>query len=345
MSGMRPVFKNALLAVAGVVAGVLLVELLFALFYPQRIRSILTQSVFFGEHDEELGWRTKPGSSSKHLFINDKGYRGKEFPYEKTGKKRVLAFGDSATFGYYLDEESTYPHYLQKTLGDGYEVLNMGVPSYGLDQSYLLYKREGPKYKPDSVVFGVTSNDIYDITCSMRFGFYKPFFRLVDGKLKLFNTPVPKKIPIEDVFFKGQPLKARLFKHSNVFRFLFYRFADINKALDVSLEEMSLEDGVKVAAAIIADLKQRCADEGSKLIFLIFPREDRLGGVPSDEGYGYYLRIMDILKNEGVPFIDLHGAFRKNSGRKLYLEGDPVHPNAAGNVLIVNEIVSSGLVE
>src|SRR5262249_20912445 len=70
------------------------------------------------------------------VTINSKGLRDNEYDYEpRPGVTRILALGDSVTFGWGVRLEHTYPKVLERLLNHGasqgsYEVLNGGVGNY-----------------------------------------------------------------------------------------------------------------------------------------------------------------------------------------------------------------------
>ena len=60
---------------------------------------------------------------------------------------RVLAIGDSYTYGAEVNAEQTYSEQLEKLL-PGSEVINMGVSAYGIDQAVIKYLKYGPLIIP-----------------------------------------------------------------------------------------------------------------------------------------------------------------------------------------------------
>ena len=169
----------------------------------ERHRDSGTQIFYrFDAYDPTKGWKSKPDLrnvwvfDSKVLNTNSLGFRGvREYAYAKDPERtRILALGDSFTFGDEVSDEETYPHYLQETLPQT-EVMNLGVHGYGHDQMLILLREEALRYEPDIVLLGYISSDMKRNLLGFK-DYAKPRFVLVDGKLQLRGTPVP---PPEEV--------------------------------------------------------------------------------------------------------------------------------------------------
>src|SRR5215470_7272233 len=71
--------------------------------------------------------------SETPLRTNSLGLRGPEVPAD--GARRILAVGDSCTWGWQVEEQESYPAVLQQLLDErygpgAYHVINGGVPGY-----------------------------------------------------------------------------------------------------------------------------------------------------------------------------------------------------------------------
>lgn len=130
--------------------------------------------------DRDVGKRMRPGWSGDEfetpVTINSKGLRNPEIPYEKPANTyRILALGDSWTFGFRMNEPDAYPRQLERILqtdaaarGDTrrIEVINSGVVGYSTDQEAAYLSVEGWKYQPDLVLLNYypvndTHNKLY----------------------------------------------------------------------------------------------------------------------------------------------------------------------------------------
>jgi hypothetical protein len=151
----------------------------------------------FDVHDPLTGWalqrdlrgfRQFPGST---VDSNSRGIRGRaeHVPGRRPGGRRIVALGDSFTFGEGVGDEEAFPHLLQGLL-PGAEVINLGVHGYGHDQMLLRFRAEGRRYEPDLVLLGFFADDVGRNLLRFR-DYAKPRFTLENGALVLGGTPVP----------------------------------------------------------------------------------------------------------------------------------------------------------
>jgi lysophospholipase L1-like esterase len=125
--------------------------------------------------DPYLFWALKPGLRGKlieghlrdsairfTLSTGSLGLRGAEVPRRKTGF-RILALGDSTTFGLGVDDDQTWPAILQSLLRERsrkeVEVLNAGVPGYTSFQGLRWLRSRGLSLQPDLVLATFGFND------------------------------------------------------------------------------------------------------------------------------------------------------------------------------------------
>jgi len=80
---------------------------------------------------------------------------------------RIIAIGDSFTYGSYLNNEDTYPSQLEKILNQSlecidikkFEVLNLGVNAYDIPYVIERFRVRGQKYDPDLVLWLIIDDD------------------------------------------------------------------------------------------------------------------------------------------------------------------------------------------
>jgi len=100
------------------------------------------------------------GEYNVKVAVNSQGIRDYEHNMEKQeGKHRMLALGDSFTFGNGVSSENAYLFIMEKELN--IEIIKAGVPGYGQDNQLAYFRTKGIQYSPDSVVifYSPTDND------------------------------------------------------------------------------------------------------------------------------------------------------------------------------------------
>jgi lysophospholipase L1-like esterase len=93
------------------------------------------------------------------IHINQHGFRGPDFPAEKGGAYRILALGESTTFGITLCEEDIpWPDLLQRRIVERFnpdrpvQVINAGIPSYTLQMNLERLHRRLLSFQPDLII-------------------------------------------------------------------------------------------------------------------------------------------------------------------------------------------------
>ncbi len=175
--------RLALLAVGGVIAGLLFEGLVLLVFgeQPKFPRRVVGSPQGFRINEPNAHYRHKSADVEVDFRINSQGMRADhDYSVEKPpGLRRVVVLGDSYTMGYEVAEPQCYARVLERDLrarGDQVEVLNGGVSGYSTAEAYLRLTREMLAYHPDVVVIGFYGNDIVD---NVRTG----LFRLEGDKL------------------------------------------------------------------------------------------------------------------------------------------------------------------
>jgi len=276
--------------------------------------------------DTELGWVPSQNCRTQLYSTNSQGFRGlKEFSIAKN-RTRIIFVGDSFTWGEANYDNTTFTYYLDKSFNGSADIINMGVRGYGPDQAYLYFMRNGLKYKPDIVVFGLFMPDIHRTILSVR-DYYKPRFILVGGELKLDKASL--KIPdLKTASAKSSEVKkkARLYSFS-YFYGLFKKFWRLETAY-------SHESGLTLN--IIDEMNEQLGKEGIKLVVLLIPEQEMVEK-NNDDYYGALPKIITGLENNRIGYINLQPLFKaefQKSNQSLYRP----HLKPAGNLIVAREL-------
>lgn len=156
----------ALLA-GGLLAAALLGEgLVRALDLGPSFQIVFTE-VFRASSDPVLEYELRPGARDGAHRINAAGFRDRAFaPTPAPDHFRIVALGDSVTYGLGVRREDAYPKRLERLLdrcagADGlrFETLNLGVPGYNVTQVVERLRGLGLREHPDLVLYGYVLND------------------------------------------------------------------------------------------------------------------------------------------------------------------------------------------
>ena len=119
--------------------------------------------------DRDLHWarpRNHTGFTARKWYqTNSFGLRDREISLDKPAQTvRILALGDSTVFGFGVPIEGTFSKRLEAILNQGagdtqFEVINAGVQSYSLYNSFVYLKRDGIRFDPDLILLETSYND------------------------------------------------------------------------------------------------------------------------------------------------------------------------------------------
>ena len=200
---------NATLLTGSIVLSLLLIELAFraASGLPvfkmedwRHDRVVFNRLGERGAIDPLVGWTLKPNHSSPGHNTLDHGIRRNGTETEiRTG--HILATGDSFTEGWEVEDDDSWPAYLEGMLKT--PIINAGVGGYGTDQIILRTEQLLPIIRPHTLIVGFLQFDIYR-TGHSHFGAPKPWFTVENGALK-YHPPEPvEKMPEPDAWARSK---------------------------------------------------------------------------------------------------------------------------------------------
>jgi len=161
MQRMKKALVNSILAICSIAATGLLVVALdraVGLYSPPSAAPAgLLFEPYSSAHYDTIEFDCTPR-------INNLGFRGEDTTLPKTRKIRVVALGDSYTFGWGVDLEDTWVKRVETALraeGRDIEILNLGVPGHGPGEYANTAERVISILKPDLVLVGLLQgNDL-----------------------------------------------------------------------------------------------------------------------------------------------------------------------------------------
>lgn len=304
------------------------------------------------------GWNTD-------VEINSYGFRDKEYSIKKEkGVYRIIAIGDSITFGNNLPVEATYPKRLEQLFKQGnkqIDVLNMGLGGYDTLQEVATLEDIGIQFQPDLVIVGYCINDIGSTGGNLDY----------IKSLQKYGSPIYKirlaqflKIQIEKIritLYVKKANKEEVFARTNKDYILdTSQDKKLNKFMNKLAKKLKAKSSVpmftKFYASHVYIGKLRYSFEQLKKLKDKHKFQVIVAMIPylleNETDKDIHQTIYEIIKYEsgraGFDVLNLYNAFGSKGFNNFLLdENDGTHPNNYGHELIadrLNEYISSKII-
>jgi lysophospholipase L1-like esterase len=264
-------------------------------------------------------WSDRPKKFYLNSIHDDKPYPNKAVAKE-LGIYRILALGDSFTYGQGLQKFDVYPHRLESMLNISAkdlraEVVNWGVRGYSTVQELELLNKGIGNINPDLVTLQITLNDpeIYP---------YRVTHPYLDehGRIKLSNP---------------------IFKYWHSLQFVTERILNSQTHSDYEKYYNELFDSPETwnrFATALSRFKKVVDEHHVQSFAMVFP----LFSHTSDDSYPFrrlHTKITDELTRLNIPFVDLLKYYKNIPPIRLQIiPGVDSHPNEIANQIAAEAI-------
>jgi hypothetical protein len=313
----RPAAVMARFSLAAISLFVALVALEFAgrwagLWYPDHLF----------QYDPTVGYTLRAGGD-----INAYGVRGPAFPVAKPpGSTRIVMVGDSFTFGSGVRESESQPRQLERALnaraGARYEVINLGVPGYNIEQELLFFRAKGRALVPDVVIVAFTLSDA-------ELGFLwlnDPEHRWRIQLKEFIKSHVGMYLWAKRIIYEVRVRRAH--EAAKVWPMM-------APLLDAA--EGRPSPGWQRSRAALEAFGTECASRGAPCVLVIWPVLDRLG----EYAYGHlHAFVRAQAESLGFQVIDLLPTFAGRDSAPLRVSPKDRHPNAEAHRLAAATIAA-----
>ncbi len=245
---------------------------------------------------------------------NSLGIRGPEIDAAKPpGWLRILALGDSCTFGEGVREEDAWPAVLERRLADApaarVRVVNAGVQAYHTMNEAVWLERRGLALRPDVVLLGFFLNDATETEAAVM---REPF--------RALEAPRPWPARYSRLADAVHLWRAQ--------RRLQREYFDATRAsFDSERWEMC-----RLTLKYLRDLGPK---QGFRFGVLVFPILYWPGGrYPFDD---LHARVVEFCRAERIPVLDLAGALRAHPHPALWVHAADQHPNETAHRIIAEQ--------
>jgi lysophospholipase L1-like esterase len=279
--------------------------------------------------DERLLWVPLPGRTvtiDNHLpiTINHQGLRyASDLTFKQEGEFRVMAFGDSSTQGWGVDDNSHYSAVLEKLLNRDhcqekhFEVISGGVNAYpnALVGEKLKEVVLDPIFQPDIVIRAYSFNSNFERLPKLQGAARERFLRQVELKSIIRRSAIYNFL-IED-----------LLRH-----FAYYKMRHLLMAgtldavggmdnLDLNALRTSLQESLEISRAHHAEL-----------LLLVLASQ----GQTDKDLHPFQKVMLEFAQSHQVPVINMVDFQSTHPNGNFYM--DTVHPTAQGHEVIAQQL-------
>lgn len=283
-------------------------------------------------------WSGQPHARGMHTGVpvafNSLGLRDAErSPRPAPGALRILAIGDSVTFGMGVAQEKTYPRQVESLLGGELgipvEVLNMGMPGYNTVHQLAQLRELGLALQPKVVVLGFLYNDVQPSSAQQR----APRSREEQSLLRKTRSAINAGtlwLKKNSLFFAW--LTPRL---GMLLRPLGFKgFGQVGEVKDKYVDSNPQWRGVQQA---LLEMQRLTAERGIELVVMIIPAMAKFDDAtyPVKE---YHQAVAAFCRDSGIRHLDLLPAFWGLDGTRFWIHATDGHPNAEGQRIIAEAL-------
>jgi lysophospholipase L1-like esterase len=264
---------------------------------------------------------------------NVRGWRGAEVePTFDASEFRVVALGDSCTFGKGVDEADCWPRQLERELAAALGparkpiVANLGVNGYSGGDYVEVFFDQALAIRPHLVVIGYNLNDFPNVVAA------------VDRRVFQGQGGLRAEIPHDFREKIGQTALGR-FLRATYYDWTRERdFARVERvARSVGSEQKTSPEALQRERDNLARIVRECEAIGAHVAMFLFPYEsqvylDSYARAPLEAA-------RSIAEPLGIAFVEVAEPFRAaaratDPPRRLFLRGDRYHPDALGYSIV-----------
>ncbi|MBI3767354.1 MAG: hypothetical protein HY271_02545 [Deltaproteobacteria bacterium] len=315
--------------------------------------------------DPILNFKLKPSLVVDGQPLNSTGFRTHEFTKKSPSVYRILALGDSCTFGMLITDKFEYIHepypmklemLIAERIGSGkVEVLNAGTPGYNSYQGVMLLRSKLRGLHPDLITVRFGWNDhlmsragrdtfreteskvgrgVEDIL--MRTALY-PFVLRLGLEVQALRAPTNAKPTLGDIPKVWKP-NVPLDQYKENLR----RIVALGRAQGSEVWLLTAPHAFDIAANVGKyDEFPNTMAAKTLMLFSAIPDYERF--VEIHDSYNNAVR--DVGADLGVPVVDMDAIYRMHKSEHLYTATDIPHPTQEGHNLEAETLYAKLLAE
>jgi lysophospholipase L1-like esterase len=284
--------------------------------------------------DQRLLWVPEPGRTltvENHLpiTINNQGLRyAVNLEAKQKDQFRIIAFGDSTTQGWGVDDSSHYSAVLEKMLNQGsctrehFQVVSGGVNAYpnSLVAEKLKEVVDDDTLRPDIAIVAYSYNTTFEKLTKLQGADREKFLRRVEWKSIARRSAIYNFV-IEDLL--------RKFAYYTLRQVIMAGTLDTIKggmdSLDMDQFNQNLEQSLQLSRS-----------HHVQLMFLLLSSE---GQSPSKPIHPFQKAMLEFAEKEHVPIVNMIPVMSTRNQSVMFM--DPAHPTVAGHQVIAGELMKT----
>jgi len=286
----------------------------------------------------EVGWSGHPNTRGMHAGVpvafNGLGLRDSHPVQPPPGAVRVLALGDSITFGMGVEQDKTFPAQTEALLnarspGARVEVLNMGIPGYNTLHELALLREVGFGLRPDLVVLGYLHNDI-ELSSDQKEHVKEPEQATLGRRLKSLANSSWSGLKKHSMFAAWlSPYLGNALRPLGV--------QGLGQVGEVKDQYVDSNPKWQRTQQALLEMQRLTSERNIDFVVMVIPAMTNF----TDATYPikeYHQAVMAFCRRNGIAALDLLPAFWGHDGTKFWISPTDGHPNAEGQRIIATAL-------
>ncbi len=281
--------------------------------------------------DPENGWvpieSRQIYEEGKLISSNSLGFRSPEIDPQR---RTIAVIGDSVAWGFGVGDSQVFSaHFDSIVRPQGYQVQNLAVSGYGIDQTYLLLndRLDSLPHLWGIILVIFTGNDLIDTQSNTVWGKRKPLFEVRNRVLELTEVPI------------SQYCLQNLLSVSYTVNLISRSFPQFKEFLETLTEgkKVAVEDAEYVLSTLLGNIKTMAEKRSARFLVVLSPL--RSGDLGSDENHVFFQNLMRKLGLEYVDFAE-ELKTQRYALDELYLPKDRAHFTELGHRLLADAVTA-----
>lgn len=265
------------------------------------------------------GWNSGPAGIRKTTLP----------PASTSTAPKILFVGDSFIYGSEVQANQTIASRIHEFIPVS-NTVNMGVPAFGIGQSYLKMIEEGMSHHPDIIVFGVHPPN-YERTALDFFYRPKPKFKLTQNG-ELAFVPPPNYSTSQALY--ASVLNRRRSDFFVVAAMVKFLYLVRSKFTDTDIQKY-FDTFDPVVIGILRAAKKKAEEAGAQLLVVQIPHGNRFRSDTAYQGYAteYPLntQLIEHYGNLDISLVNLEAEFMARLGTREIFDTLYTQPNSSGS--------------